>query len=203
MRFGVWERLDIPASIWTHPADTFTFDYGYKASQAGGRPNGHSKFVHALSQQNAPPSLPRSSSIHSIMCAARSPPNLPQWWRTWPRAIRKPPTQASFWKREASRFACCRAWMTTLNLFERRLTDLRIEGFSDCPLSSVSRQLSLPADGMQSLPQSRGSSRCPQPRPVGATRCRQVSLAPPRTRKRPGAGNTSTARRGFHGSLVL
>lgn len=53
VRAGVWERLDkrIPASIWTHPGDTFTFDYGYRPSQAGGRPNGHIKFVHALSQK--------------------------------------------------------------------------------------------------------------------------------------------------------
>jgi hypothetical protein len=53
VRVGVWERLDkrIRASTWTHPSDAFTFDYGYRSSQAGGQPNGHLKFVHALSQK--------------------------------------------------------------------------------------------------------------------------------------------------------
>jgi hypothetical protein len=54
VRAGVWERLDkrIRASAWTHPGDTFTFDYGYRSSQAGRQPNGHIKFVHALSQKS-------------------------------------------------------------------------------------------------------------------------------------------------------
>jgi len=53
VRVGVWERLDkrIPASAWTHPGDTFTFDYGYRPLQTGVRPNGHINFVHALSQK--------------------------------------------------------------------------------------------------------------------------------------------------------
>ncbi len=51
VRAGVWEKLEkrIPASRWTHPGDTFTFDYGYRPLQIEGRPNGHVKFVHALS----------------------------------------------------------------------------------------------------------------------------------------------------------
>ena len=48
---GVWERLEkrIPAAPWTHPGDAFTFDYGYKPLRAGGKPNGHPHFIHALS----------------------------------------------------------------------------------------------------------------------------------------------------------
>lgn len=53
LRAGVWERLEkrIPASTWTHPGDTFTFDYGYRSRQAAGKPNGHIELVHALSQK--------------------------------------------------------------------------------------------------------------------------------------------------------
>lgn len=48
---GVWERLEkrIPAERWTHPGDPFTFDYGYRPAEIGGKPNGHIKFIHALS----------------------------------------------------------------------------------------------------------------------------------------------------------
>jgi len=53
LRAGVWERLDkrIAASTWTHPGDTFTFDYGYRLGQTGGGRNGHIELVHALSQK--------------------------------------------------------------------------------------------------------------------------------------------------------
>jgi hypothetical protein len=53
VRVGVWERLDkrISVSTWTHPGDAFTFDYGYTSLQADSKPNGHLKFVHALSQK--------------------------------------------------------------------------------------------------------------------------------------------------------
>lgn len=39
----------IPAAQWTHAGDPFTFDYGYRPLQIEGRPNGHFKFIHALS----------------------------------------------------------------------------------------------------------------------------------------------------------
>ena len=39
----------IPAAQWTHSGDPFTFDYGYRPLQIDGRPNGHFKFLHALS----------------------------------------------------------------------------------------------------------------------------------------------------------
>jgi len=39
----------IPAAQWTHAGDPFTFDYGYRPLQVEGRPNGHFKFLHALS----------------------------------------------------------------------------------------------------------------------------------------------------------
>jgi len=39
----------IPATQWTHAGDPFTFDYGYRPLQVDGRPNGHFKFIHALS----------------------------------------------------------------------------------------------------------------------------------------------------------
>ncbi len=53
VRAGVWERLEkrIFASPWTHPGDTFAFDYGYAPPQVSGEPNGHIKFIHALSQK--------------------------------------------------------------------------------------------------------------------------------------------------------
>jgi hypothetical protein len=39
----------IPAAQWTSPGDPFTFDYGYRALAVEGKPNGHFKFIHALS----------------------------------------------------------------------------------------------------------------------------------------------------------
>lgn len=39
----------IPAERWTQKGDPFTFDYGYKPLQIEGKPNGHLKFIHALS----------------------------------------------------------------------------------------------------------------------------------------------------------
>ena len=53
VRAGVWERLDkrIRASTWTHPGDAFTFDFGYTSPKVAGKPNGHIRFVHALSQK--------------------------------------------------------------------------------------------------------------------------------------------------------
>ena len=56
-RAGVLDRLEkrIPAYRWTHEGDPFTFDYGYKPllveakPASAGKPNGHIKFVHALS----------------------------------------------------------------------------------------------------------------------------------------------------------
>jgi hypothetical protein len=41
----------IPAAQWTHAGDPFTFDYGYRPLEIAGRPNGHFKFLHALSLQ--------------------------------------------------------------------------------------------------------------------------------------------------------
>lgn len=51
VRAGIWARLDkrIAAEPWTHPGDPFTFDFGYRPLQVDGRPNGHIKFIHALS----------------------------------------------------------------------------------------------------------------------------------------------------------
>jgi hypothetical protein len=48
---GVWERVEkrIPAAPWTQPGDSFSFDFGYRPLHREGRPNGHIKFVHALS----------------------------------------------------------------------------------------------------------------------------------------------------------
>jgi hypothetical protein len=53
VRAGVWEHLEkrIPAAPWTHQGDPFAFDFGYRPLQVEGRPNGHVKFVHALSQR--------------------------------------------------------------------------------------------------------------------------------------------------------
>ena len=53
VRAGVWglpafER-DIPAARWTQPGDPFTFDFGYRPQMISGKPNGHIKFIHALS----------------------------------------------------------------------------------------------------------------------------------------------------------
>jgi hypothetical protein len=39
----------IPASKWTDSGDPFNFDFGYRALQAAGKPNGHTKLIHALS----------------------------------------------------------------------------------------------------------------------------------------------------------
>jgi len=49
-RAGVWDRLEkrIPAEQWTKKGDPFTFDYGYRPPQVGGKPNGHISLVHAL-----------------------------------------------------------------------------------------------------------------------------------------------------------
>jgi Protein of unknown function (DUF3037) len=53
VRTGVWERPElernIPAARWTQPNDPFTFDFGYRPREIAGKPNGHMKFVHALS----------------------------------------------------------------------------------------------------------------------------------------------------------
>jgi Protein of unknown function (DUF3037) len=48
---GVWEKLEkrIAAARWTHPGDAFSFDYGYRAAQVAGKPNGHLRLIHALS----------------------------------------------------------------------------------------------------------------------------------------------------------
>lgn len=48
---GVWKKLDkrIPVTAWTHPGDPFTFDYGYRPAILEGKPNGHLRFIHALS----------------------------------------------------------------------------------------------------------------------------------------------------------
>lgn len=51
VRAGVWDQLDKRISVepWTQKGDRFTFDYGYRALRFEGKPNGHMKFVHALS----------------------------------------------------------------------------------------------------------------------------------------------------------
>lgn len=51
VRAGVWDRLErsIPAARWTQPGDPFTFDFGYRPLEIASRPNGHIKFIHALS----------------------------------------------------------------------------------------------------------------------------------------------------------
>jgi DUF3037 family protein len=48
---GIWKKLDkrIPVSDWTHPGDPFTLDYGYRPTLIEGKPNGHVRFIHALS----------------------------------------------------------------------------------------------------------------------------------------------------------
>jgi Protein of unknown function (DUF3037) len=50
---GLWDRpgleRNIPAARWTQPNDPFTFDFGYRSVEIAGKPNGHMKFVHALS----------------------------------------------------------------------------------------------------------------------------------------------------------
>ncbi len=51
VRAGAWERIEkrIPVAPWTQPGDSFAFDFGYRPLQIEGRPNGHIKFIHALS----------------------------------------------------------------------------------------------------------------------------------------------------------
>jgi hypothetical protein len=39
----------ISAQPWTKPGDPFSFDYGYKVLRVEGKPNGHLRFIHALS----------------------------------------------------------------------------------------------------------------------------------------------------------
>jgi Protein of unknown function (DUF3037) len=48
---GVWEKLEkrLSAAPWTHPGDPFTFDYGYRPLAIASKPNGHVRFIHALS----------------------------------------------------------------------------------------------------------------------------------------------------------
>ncbi len=48
---GIWKKLEkrIPVATWTHPGDPFTFDYGYRPPLIEGKPNGHIRFIHALS----------------------------------------------------------------------------------------------------------------------------------------------------------
>ncbi|MFB3922266.1 MAG: DUF3037 domain-containing protein [Terriglobia bacterium] len=50
-RAGVLDRLErrVPAYRWTHEGDPFSFDFGYMPLLVDGKPNGHIKFVHALS----------------------------------------------------------------------------------------------------------------------------------------------------------
>ena len=50
-RHGVLNHIEkrIPAAQWTSAGDPFTFDFGYRPIVAGGKPNGHVKFLHALS----------------------------------------------------------------------------------------------------------------------------------------------------------
>jgi hypothetical protein len=38
----------VPAARWTGEGDPFTFDYGYRPLEVAGRPNGHYRFIHAL-----------------------------------------------------------------------------------------------------------------------------------------------------------
>ena len=48
LQHKLFER-HIPAERWTKKGDPFTFDYGYRPVQVEGKPNGHIKFIHALS----------------------------------------------------------------------------------------------------------------------------------------------------------
>ncbi len=50
-RHGVLEHVEkhIPAAQWTGAGDPFTFDYGYRPAEIGGKPNGHIKLIHAIS----------------------------------------------------------------------------------------------------------------------------------------------------------
>jgi hypothetical protein len=53
VRAGLWDmpafERDIPAARWTQTGDPFTFDFGYRPQIISGNPNGHIKFIHALS----------------------------------------------------------------------------------------------------------------------------------------------------------
>jgi DUF3037 family protein len=50
-RAKVWEGLEkrIPAARWTQPGDPFHLDYAYRPLLIEGKPNGHTRFIHALS----------------------------------------------------------------------------------------------------------------------------------------------------------
>ncbi|HET9179147.1 MAG TPA: DUF3037 domain-containing protein [Terriglobia bacterium] len=52
---GLWGRPEMERNIgaarWTQPNDPFTFDFGYRPVEAERKPNGHMKFVHAVSLQ--------------------------------------------------------------------------------------------------------------------------------------------------------
>jgi DUF3037 family protein len=50
-RAKVWEGLEkrVPAARWTHPGDPFCLDYAYRPLFVEGKPNGHTRFIHALS----------------------------------------------------------------------------------------------------------------------------------------------------------
>lgn len=50
---NVWEKLEkrVPAAPWTHPGDPFRLDYAYRPLFVEGKPNGHIRFLHALSLQ--------------------------------------------------------------------------------------------------------------------------------------------------------
>lgn len=53
VRAGLWDlpalERDIPAARWTQSGDPFSFDFGYRPEKISGKPNGHIKFIHALS----------------------------------------------------------------------------------------------------------------------------------------------------------
>jgi DUF3037 family protein len=48
---NVWEKLEkrVPAAPWTHPDDPLHLDYAYRPLFVEGKPNGHIRFLHALS----------------------------------------------------------------------------------------------------------------------------------------------------------
>lgn len=48
---GVWRKMEkrVPAAPWTHPGDPFRLDFGYRPLAVAGKPNGHVRFIHALS----------------------------------------------------------------------------------------------------------------------------------------------------------
>ncbi|PYV19781.1 MAG: hypothetical protein DMG21_00605 [Acidobacteria bacterium] len=50
-RANVWDRLEkrVPAARWTQPGDPLRLDYGYRPLFIEGKPNGHARFIHALS----------------------------------------------------------------------------------------------------------------------------------------------------------